>query len=52
MDAPAATIGVVGMIDEAMPQPLQMFQPAASLGWVRAEWVMQPLSGLEMTWVG
>ena len=34
------------------PQPQQTFNPAVLLAWVCAEWVMQPLSGLEMVWAG
>ena len=36
----------------AKPQPPKTFKPAASLAWVRAELVMQPLSGLERVRAG
>ena len=47
-----ASIVVGGMMDGAEPQPAQTFKPAGFLGWVRAGWVMQPLSGLEMVRAG
>ena len=48
MHVHAASIAMICMIDGAKPQPPQTFKPADVLGWVRAELVMQPLSGLEM----
>jgi hypothetical protein len=44
MDGRVASIEVVRRMDGAKPQPPQTFNPADSLGWVRAEWVMQQLS--------
>jgi hypothetical protein len=53
IDVDAVSILVVWMVDEAKPQPPQMFKPADFLAWVRAEWVMQPLSiGLGMVRAG
>jgi hypothetical protein len=48
MDARAASMVVVRMMDGAKPQPPQTFKPTGFLAWVHAELVMQPLSGLEM----
>jgi hypothetical protein len=48
----AARIVVLRMMDEPKPQPPQMVEPAKVLAWVRAEFVMQPLSGLEMIRAG
>ena len=40
------------MMDVPKPEAPQTFNPADSMGWLRAEWVMQPLSGLEMVSAG
>jgi ribonuclease PH len=52
MHVHAASIAMICMIDGAKPQPPQTFKPADVLGWVRAELVMQPLSGLEVVRAG